>query len=79
MTFDKLSNREQVLIFIVIATFVAGGYGLFRFVPELKKLTELQATVIANKEKVKNPQFPDEPMDDIEDLKAKAEALEADL
>ena len=79
MTFDKLSNREQVLIFIVIATFVAGGYGLFRFVPELKKLTELQANVIANKEKVKNPQFPDEPMDDIDDLKVKAEALEADL
>lgn len=79
MTFDKLSNREQVLIFIVVATFIAGGYGLFRFVPQLKKLTELQATVIANKEKVKNPQFPDEPMDDIDDLKAKAEALEEDL
>lgn len=79
MTFDKLSNREQVLIFIVVATFVAGGYGLFRFVPQLKKLTELQANVIANKEKVKNPQFPDEPMDDIEDLKDKTEALEADL
>ncbi len=79
MTFDKLSNREQVMIFIVAATFVAGGYGLFRFVPQLKALTELQASITQKKEKVSNPQFPDEPVEDIEDLNDKAAALEAEL
>lgn len=76
MALDKISNREQVLIFIVVATFVAGGYGLFRFVPQTKQLAELQATVKVNQDKIKNPNFPDEPDEDAEDLQEKLEDLE---
>ncbi|MDP1659213.1 MAG: hypothetical protein Q8L73_07660 [Methylotenera sp.] len=76
MAFDKISSREQVLIFIVITTFVAGGYGLLRFVPQTKQLAELQATVKVNQDKIKNPNFPDEPTEDTEDLKDKLEDLE---
>lgn len=77
MALDKISNREQVLIFIVVATFVAGGYGLFRFVPQTKQLAELQATVKVNQDKIKNPNFPDEPGEDAEDLQEKLEDLES--
>lgn len=76
MAIDKINNREQVLIFIVITTFVAGGYGLLRFVPQTKQLAELQATVKVNQDKVKNPNFPDEPTEDAEELKDKLEELE---
>lgn len=76
MAIDKISNREQVLIFIVITTFVVGGYGLFRLVPQTKQLAELQATIKVNQDKIKNPNFPDEPTDDAEDLKDKLESLE---
>ncbi|MFA7349887.1 MAG: hypothetical protein WC009_03950 [Methylotenera sp.] len=76
MALDKISNREQVLIFIVAATFVAGGYGLLRFVPQTKQLAELQATVKVNQDKIKNPNFPDEPGEDAEDLQEKLEDLE---
>ena len=79
MAFDKLNNREQVLIFILAAAFVVGSYGLLRLVPQLKKLTELQAVVTQNQDKVKNPTYPDDPMEDIEDLDDKAEELEAEL
>lgn len=79
MLLEKLTNREQVLIFIVIATFAVGGYGLFRFVPELKKLAELETTVEKNIEKVKNPKFPEEPDEDPEELKENQEELEVEL
>lgn len=79
MALDKISNREQVLIFIVVTTFVAGGYGLLRFVPQLKMVNELQATINTNLEKIKNPKFPDEPMEDIEDLKEKLGGLDTQL
>lgn len=77
MALDKISNREQVLIFIVVTTFVAGGYGLLRFVPQTKQLAELQATVKVNQDKIKNPNFPDEPGEDAEDLQEKLEDLES--
>lgn len=71
MAIDKISNREQVLIFIVAATFVGGSYALFRFVPQLKNMAAVQATIAKNQEKVKNPVFPEEPNEDIGELKEK--------
>lgn len=79
MAFDKLTNREQVLIFIVILTFVCGGYGLLRVTPALKQQGELQATIEKNKTTVKSPNIPEEPFDDVEALKENITALEATL
>lgn len=78
MKFDKLTNREQILIFIVILTFVGGGYGLLRFVPALKKQGELQASIAKNKATIKSPNIPEEPFDDIDELKEKITKLEAE-
>jgi hypothetical protein len=79
MAIEKISNREQVLIFIVVATFVGGSYGLFRAVPELKKLAAAQETIVKNQDKVKNPVFPEEPNDDPEELAEVKAELEAEL
>lgn len=75
MAIEKISNREQILIFIVAATFVGGSYGLFRFIPKLKEMGALQETVAKNQEKVKNPVFPEEPNEDIDELKDKLAAV----
>ena len=75
MMLEKLTTREQVLIFIVVSTFVLGAYGLIRFIPESKKLAELSQTLEKNKETIKNPKFPDEPSEDVDDLTEKAEEL----
>jgi hypothetical protein len=77
MATEKISNREQVLIFIVAATFVGGSYGLFRVVPQLKKLAAAQEVIVKNQDKVKNPVFPEEPNEDIDDLKEKLEDVKA--
>lgn len=71
MLLEKMTNREQVLVLIVIATFVGGAYGLLRYVPQTKVLSELKANLEVNKEAVKNPQFPEIPEDDAEDLQDK--------
>ena len=79
MAIEKFSLREQVLIFLVVATVVGGSYGLFRFAPQHKKISELSATVKANQEKVKNPVIVEEPTEDAEDLQESITKLEAEL
>jgi hypothetical protein len=75
MALEKMTNREQVLVLIVIATFVGGAYGLLRYVPQTKVLSELNASLEKNKDAVKNPKFPDAPEDDAEDLQDKDDEI----
>jgi Tfp pilus assembly protein PilO len=79
MAFEKMTQREQVLVLIVIGIFVGGAYALLRYVPQTKALNELSATLEKNKQEIKNPKFPDEPMDDAEDLKEKDDEITAQL
>lgn len=79
MAIEKFTLREQVLIFLVVATLVGGAYGLFRFVPENKKITELNTKLEANKNKVKNPPTIDAPEEDAEDLQDSLDKLENEL
>ena len=79
MAIDKFTLREQVLIFLVVATLVGGGYAMFRFVPQNKKVNELSATLKANEEKIKNPKVVDEPLEDAEDLQESLAKLEAEV
>ena len=79
MALEKMTNREQVLVLIVMATFIGGAYGLIRYVPKTKVLNELKVALEKNKEIVKNPQFPDTPYDDVEDLQDSESELSATL
>ena len=79
MAIEKFSLREQLLIFLVVATVVGGSYAIFRFAPQHKKINELSATLKANVEKVKNPVIVDEPIEDAEDLQESIDKLEAEL
>lgn len=79
MAIEKFSLREQILMFLVVATVVGGSYGLFRFAPEHKRLNTLKDTVLANQEKVKNPTIVEEPAEDADDLQDSIDKLEAEL
>ena len=79
MALEKITQREQVLILIVIGIFVGGAYALMRYVPHTKVLNDLSATLEKNKQEIKNPKFPEEPMEDAEDLQDKEQALDAQL
>lgn len=79
MDMQKMTAREQVLILIVIGILVGGAYALMRYVPQTKVLNDLSAAVEKAKQEVKNPKFPEEPEEDIGDLKEKEQELEAQL
>lgn len=75
MAFQKMTSREQVLILIVVATFVGGAYGLFRYMPQNKRISAQAQQLEQDKQKIKNPVFPEEPEDDIETLTDQNETL----
>lgn len=79
MVIEKLTTREQFLIFLVAATFVLGAYALFRFVPQNKVVAEKKAELVANQEKIKNPTFVDEPIDKPEKIALEIKQTEASL
>jgi Tfp pilus assembly protein PilO len=79
MVIEKFSTREQFLIFLVAATLVLGGYGLFRFAPQHKAIAEQKSLLIANQNKIKNPDQIEEPIDDVGDLKDDVLKLEKEL
>lgn len=79
MNFEKMTQREQVLILIVVAILVGGAFALLRYVPQTKVLNQLSADLEKNKQEVKNPKFPEEPEEDVEELKDKAGGLKAQL
>ena len=79
MDMQKMTTREQVLILIVIGIFVGGVYAFTRYVPQTKVLNDLSASLEKAKQEVKNPKFPEEPEEDIGDLKDKELELEAQL
>lgn len=79
MNLRNISTREQILIFIVALTVVAGGYGLLRYRPALKTLAELQASNITTADHAKNAVIPDEPMEDPDELKEALAEAEKDL
>lgn len=79
MNFEKMTQREQILIMIVVAILVGGAFALLRYVPQTKALNQLSANLEKNKQEVKNPKFPEEPEEDVEDLKDKDEGLKDQL
>jgi len=79
MNFEKMTQREQVLILIVVAILVGGAFALLRYVPQTKLLNQLSASLEKNKQEVKNPKFPEEPEEDVEELKDKDEEVTAQL
>lgn len=79
MAFEKMTNREQVLVFIVVGIFVLGAYGLVRYLPVSKSISELNASLEKNKQQVKTPKIPDEPVEFPEDLQERDTLLEEQL
>jgi hypothetical protein len=79
MAFEKMTNREQVLVFIVAGIFVLGAYGLVRYMPENKNISDLNKTLEKNKQQVKSPKIPEEPDEYPEDLIEREAPLEQQL
>ena len=79
MAFEKMTSREQVLVFVVVGIFVLGTYGLLRYVPSNKEIIALGQTLDANKQQVKAPKIPEEPDEYPEELQEREATLALQL
>lgn len=79
MAFEKMTSREQVLVMVVLGICVLGAYGLMRYVPQTKALGDLSKALEGNKAQIKNPKFPEEPDEDVDELQEKNMGVSSEL
>jgi hypothetical protein len=79
MNLKKMTLREQLLTVFTIAVFVWGGYGLLRFYPMYKKVSEMSSSADSMEKAVKTGRIPDAPPDDVRSLNKQLEELNREL
>lgn len=79
MNLKKMTLREQLLTVLTIAVFVWGGYGLLRFYPMYKEVSEKSSSADSMEKAVKTGRIPDAPPDDVRSLNKELEALSKEL
>lgn len=79
MNLKKMSLREQMLTLFTIAVFVFGGYGLLRFYPMNKKISEMSSSSDSMDKALKTGRIPDTPPDDVRALNKQLEELSKEL
>lgn len=76
MKLATMTTREQVLVLVAAAVLLGGGYGLLRYRPALKSLSEMQAQTKQTEERLKTtaiPNAPDEDPDELHEQMAEAD------
>lgn len=79
MKLSAMSAREQWLVVATLVVLLGGGYGLVRYRPALKALQAMQAQTAATEARLKTLVIPEEPMEDVDALKAQLTAAEGEL
>lgn len=76
MKVRQLSNREQLLLALVVSALVLGGYGLFRFASKLDLLSRIESQAQATEKKLLKTRLPDQPVEDLDKLAKEIEDIE---
>ncbi len=79
MNFNHLSNREKVLVGIVVLVFVGGGYGVLRARPMLKAIADMKVAIQAGEDKLRKTVIPEEPNESPATLQKQQAEAEAEL
>jgi hypothetical protein len=79
MDISKISLREQVLVLLATTIIVGGAYGAFRYYPAHKAIVDIKKNTVMMDVAIKSGKVPDEPFEDVEDLRGDLAALEAEL
>ncbi|PKO26243.1 MAG: hypothetical protein CVU35_00390 [Betaproteobacteria bacterium HGW-Betaproteobacteria-8] len=79
MNLKKMSLREQILTLFTVAVFVFGGYGMLRFYPMQKNISEMSSSADSMDKAVKTGRIPDAPPDDVRSLHKELEELSKEL
>lgn len=79
LVLNRMSGREQLLVLVTVLILVSGAYGGLRFYPANKAINATNMSIEAMETAVRTGAIPEEPMDDVEDLKLDLEDIEAEL
>lgn len=79
LVLNRMSDREQLLVLMTVLIVVGGAYGGLRFYPANKAINATNMSIEAMETAVRTGAIPEEPMDDVEDLKLDLEDIEAEL
>jgi ribosomal protein L25 (general stress protein Ctc) len=79
MSLNQLDSKKQLFILMIVVFFLLGLYLQFRVMPAVNDLTKLNKQLQADETLLKNPNIPEEPLEDIDDLKDRIAVLEVEL
>ncbi len=77
MDLNRISARQQWLILIVIATLLATPYAIKRFWPAYEVLQSNQKKLTKNQDTIRNPNYPESPAEDEDDVHEEILSLQA--
>lgn len=79
MSFNQLDSKKQFLIVGVVTIVMLGLYAYFRLIPASEQVGRLSKQLSKDQKLLTNPKIPEEPSEDIEDLKDDIAQLEVEL
>lgn len=79
MSLNQLDSKKQLIILGVIVTLLMGLYVNYRFLSAVNDVSQLNKQLQTDEALLKNPNIPEEPLEDIDDLKDRVSVLEVEL
>lgn len=79
MSLNQLDTKKQFIILIIAATLLIGLYVNFRFLSAVNDVSQLNKQLQTDEALLKSPNIPEEPLEDIDDLKDRVSVLEVEL
>ncbi|MDP3086935.1 MAG: hypothetical protein Q8M99_01895 [Methylotenera sp.] len=76
MDLNRLSTKQQWAILITLVVLLATPYALKRFLPAYQTLVENNERLAKNQDTIKNPNYPESPAEDEDDVRANLEELQ---
>jgi hypothetical protein len=79
MSLNQVDSKKQFIILIIAASLLMGLYVNFRFLSAVNDVSQLNKQLQTDEALLKNPNIPEEPLEDIDDLKDRVSVLEVEL
>jgi Tfp pilus assembly protein PilO len=79
LVLNRMSPREQMMVLITCLILVGGAYTGFRFIPANKAIADTVKKTASMEKALKTGKIPEEPTEDMEDLRDELEDLQTEL
>ncbi len=79
MSLNQLDSKKQFAVLVLAAVLLMGLYLQFRFMPAVAEVGQLNKQLKADKSLLKAPNIPEEPFENVEELKDEIVDLEVEL